>query len=136
MAVSSPAAAQTQPDAQPAAEEEALPIVGPTSAVSHWPAADLEFNCMHMDCGGDHPGRPCALTTWKNIKEVPSGMQNLMEALVEGWENFMTDVLDAKVTRWVFPFATTFFIFILLSDYVDLIPGVGTSGSGRPRKTA
>jgi F-type H+-transporting ATPase subunit a len=44
----------------------------------------------------------------------------------------MGDVLDAKVTRWVFPFATTFFIFILLSDYVDLIPGVGTIGFGTP----
>jgi F0F1-type ATP synthase membrane subunit a len=39
-------------------------------------------------------------TTWKNIKEIPSGMQNLLEAIVEAWDNFMSDVLDARVTRW------------------------------------
>ncbi len=72
------------------------------------------------------------VTTWKNIREIPSGMQNLLEAVVEGWEGFMTDVLDARVTKWVFPFATTFLIFIVLSNYVDLIPGVGTIGYGTP----
>ncbi len=74
------------------------------------------------------------VTTWKNLKEIPSGMQNVLEALVEGWESFMTDVLDARVTRWVFPFATTFLIFIVLSNYVDLIPGVGSIGFGTPVK--
>jgi len=42
----------------------------------------------------------------------------------------MADVLDPKVTRWVFPFATTFLIFIVLCNYVDLIPGVGSIGYG------
>jgi len=72
------------------------------------------------------------VTTWKNIKEIPSGMQNVIEALVEGWESLMGDILDPRVTRWVFPFATTFFIFIVLSNYVDLIPGVGSIGLGTP----
>jgi F-type H+-transporting ATPase subunit a len=67
-------------------------------------------------------------TTPKHIKEIPSGMQNILEAIVEGWENLMGDILDARVTRWVFPFATTFFIFILMSNLVDLIPGVGSIG--------
>lgn len=74
------------------------------------------------------------ITTWKNIKEVPSGMQNLMEMICESWESFMADVLDPKVTRWVFPFATTFLIFIVLCNYVDLIPGVGSIGFGTPDK--
>ena len=76
------------------------------------------------------------VTTWKNLKEIPSGMQNVIEAIVEGWESFMTDVLDARVTRWVFPFATTFLIFIVLSNYVDLIPGVGSIGFGTPVKNS
>ena len=38
------------------------------------------------------------------------------------------DILDARVTRWVFPFATTFFIFIIMSNLTDLIPGVGSIG--------
>ena len=68
------------------------------------------------------------LTTWKNIKMIPSGMQNAMEALVEGWEGLIGDILDKRVARWVFPFATTFFIFIVMSNLVDLVPGVGSIG--------
>jgi F-type H+-transporting ATPase subunit a len=67
-------------------------------------------------------------TTPKNIKEIPSGMQNLLEALVEVWDSLIGDILDQRVTRWVFPFATTFFIFILMSNFIDLIPGVGSIG--------
>jgi F-type H+-transporting ATPase subunit a len=73
-------------------------------------------------------------TTSKRIKEIPSGMQNFLEMLVEGWESFMTDVLDERVTRWVFPFATTFLIFIVMCNYVDLVPGVGSIGYGTPVK--
>ena len=67
-------------------------------------------------------------TTPKHIKEIPSGMQNILEAVVEGWESLMGDILDKRVTRWVFPFATTFFIFILMSNFVDVLPGVGSIG--------
>jgi F-type H+-transporting ATPase subunit a len=69
------------------------------------------------------------LTTWKGVKEIPTGMQNVMETLVEGWDGLIGDILDKRVTRWVFPFATTFFIFIVMSNYVDLIPGVGSIGT-------
>lgn len=74
------------------------------------------------------------VTTWKNIKEIPSGMQNVLEALCEGWEGLMGNILDERVTRWVFPFATTFFIFIFVSNFVDVIPGVGSIGFGTPEK--
>jgi F-type H+-transporting ATPase subunit a len=67
-------------------------------------------------------------TTPKHIKEVPSGMQNVLEALVEIWDNLIGDILDQRVTRWVFPFATTFFIFIVMSNLTDLVPGVGSIG--------
>ena len=69
------------------------------------------------------------VTTWKSMKEVPSGMQNVMEALIEGWEGLINDILDKKVAAWVFPFATTYFIFIVMSNLVDLVPGVGSIGS-------
>lgn len=67
-------------------------------------------------------------TTWR-MKEVPTGGQNVMETLIEGWEGLMGDILDPKVARWVFPFATTFFIFIVISNYTDLVPGVGSIGT-------
>jgi F-type H+-transporting ATPase subunit a len=71
------------------------------------------------------------LTTWR-VKEIPTGGQNVMETLIEGWEGLMGDILDQRVARWVFPFATTFFIFIVMSNLVDLIPGVGSIGFGTP----
>ncbi|MGD0745254.1 MAG: F0F1 ATP synthase subunit A [Verrucomicrobiota bacterium] len=73
------------------------------------------------------------LTTWR-MREVPAGGQNVMEALIEGWEGLIGDILDKRVARWVFPFATTFFIFIIMSNYVDLIPGVGSIGFGTPAR--
>ncbi|HLZ52955.1 MAG TPA: F0F1 ATP synthase subunit A [Verrucomicrobiae bacterium] len=69
------------------------------------------------------------VTTWKSIREIPSGGQNVMETLIEAWERLINDILDKRVAGWVFPFATTFFIFIVVSNLVDLVPGVGSIGS-------
>ena len=74
-------------------------------------------------------------TTWK-LQEVPTGGQNMMEALMEGWQDLMGNVLEPKVIRWVFPYATTFFIFIVISNLTDLCPFVGSVGYGLPDKTS
>jgi F-type H+-transporting ATPase subunit a len=71
------------------------------------------------------------IAAWKNVKEIPSGAQNVLEALIEAWEGLIGDILDKKVAAWVFPFATTFFIFIVISNLTDLIPGVGSIGSSQ-----
>lgn len=62
------------------------------------------------------------------LSEVPGTGQNVMEALIEGWESLMGNVLEPKVVKWVFPFATSFFIFIVISNFTDLLPGVGSIG--------
>lgn len=67
------------------------------------------------------------LTTWK-VKEVPTMGQNFIESIVEGWESLMGNVLEPKVTRWVFPLATTYLIFIVVSNFTDLLPGMGSIG--------
>ena len=67
--------------------------------------------------------------------KVPRGLQNLLEATVEGWESLTGMILEPKVTRWVFPFAVTYFIFALISNFVDLMPGVGSIGYGLPVKS-
>ncbi|MDR3457613.1 MAG: F0F1 ATP synthase subunit A [Verrucomicrobiae bacterium] len=64
--------------------------------------------------------------------KTPSGLTNLLEAVVEGWDNLSQMILEPRVSRWVFPFAVTFFIFALISNFVDLIPGVGSIGYGLP----
>ncbi|HEX9048040.1 MAG TPA: FoF1 ATP synthase subunit a [Verrucomicrobiae bacterium] len=62
------------------------------------------------------------------LTEVPGTGQNIMESLIEGWESLMGNVLEPKVVKWVFPFATTFFLFIVVSNFTDLLPGVGSIG--------
>jgi len=61
----------------------------------------------------------------RNLKRVPGGLQNVVEAIVEGLLNFFTGVLGEKRARMYMPLLGTFFLFILLSNYSGLIPGSG-----------
>ena len=66
--------------------------------------------------------------------KVPAGLQNILETLVEGWDELSGMILEPKVSRWVFPYAVTFFIFALIGNFVDLMPGVGAIGYGSQAK--
>jgi F-type H+-transporting ATPase subunit a len=68
----------------------------------------------------------------KKMSEIPAGTQNLVEAAVEGLEELTKGLLEPKVARWVFPTAATFFLFILVSNLMGLLPGVGSIGWGHP----
>lgn len=59
--------------------------------------------------------------------EHPSGLQNFAEWLVESLFNLVYGVTgDLKKARLFFPIIATFFIFILLNNWLGLVPGVGT----------
>jgi F-type H+-transporting ATPase subunit a len=66
----------------------------------------------------------------RKMKEVPSGTQNFVEALVGGLKDMCEGMLEPKVARWVFPLASAFFIFIATSNLVGLLPGIGSIGWG------
>ncbi|MFH1067508.1 MAG: F0F1 ATP synthase subunit A [bacterium] len=66
----------------------------------------------------------------RKMNEIPSGLQNFIEAVVEGLETFTKGLLEPKVVRWAFPLVATFFLFILISNYMGLFPGVGSIGMG------
>jgi F-type H+-transporting ATPase subunit a len=70
----------------------------------------------------------------RNMKEIPSGLQNVIEAAVEGLENLTKGLLEAKVARWCFPLVATYFIFIVFSNLMGLLPGVGSIGYGPAAK--
>lgn len=59
---------------------------------------------------------------------IPSGMQNAFEFLVEGLLGLVEGVSGKKKGRKFFPFVASFFIFILLANMLDVIPGVDTIG--------
>jgi F-type H+-transporting ATPase subunit a len=68
----------------------------------------------------------------KNLREIPTGLQNLIEMVVEGLEDLTKGLLEPKVVRWCFPLVATFFIFIVLSNLLGLLPVVGSLGWGQP----
>ena len=66
----------------------------------------------------------------KNIQMVPSGLQNFAEWLVEGMYDFFTEILGKELVKKTFWFFCTLFLFILCTNWLGLIPGVGTVGYG------
>ena len=66
----------------------------------------------------------------RDIKPIPSGIQNFWEWLVEGLHNFLESIIGRELVRKTFWFFATIFIFILFVNWFGLIPGVGTIGWG------
>jgi F-type H+-transporting ATPase subunit a len=70
---------------------------------------------------------PKDLDRAKNSDLVPSGFGNFMEMVVEGLYGFSESVAGKWVTKF-FPIVMTIFLLIVISNWVGLIPGVGTIG--------
>lgn len=65
----------------------------------------------------------------KKINEVPRGLQNLFEMIIEFLFNMIHDVTgDKKQTYQFFPLIATIFIFIIISNWLGLFPGFGSIG--------
>lgn len=60
---------------------------------------------------------------------VPRGIQNVFELVFEGTLSFIESVTqDKKQARAFFPLIMTIFLFVLLSNWAGLLPGLGTIG--------
>jgi len=68
----------------------------------------------------------------RNAKIVPDGPQNLFEALVENLYNAMEGIVGRHMIQRSFGLLATLFIYILISNWFSLIPGVGTIGWIKP----
>ena len=66
----------------------------------------------------------------RQMKRIPTGAQNFWEWLVESLYGFLEGIIGPKLVKRTFWFFATIFIFILASNWVGLIPGVGTIGWG------
>ncbi len=65
----------------------------------------------------------------RKLKLIPKGLQNFVESIVELILGFITQITeDRKQSEKFFPLVTTIFIFILFSNWLGLIPGMGTIG--------
>ncbi|MGC6466983.1 MAG: F0F1 ATP synthase subunit A [Akkermansiaceae bacterium] len=65
----------------------------------------------------------------RDIKLIPSKLQNFVEWMVESLVNFLSGILGDALARRTFWFFGTLFIMILFSNWMGLLPGVGTVGT-------
>ncbi|MEI8174483.1 MAG: FoF1 ATP synthase subunit a [bacterium] len=70
----------------------------------------------------------CVLLRMK-LKKVPGKVQHIFEILLEGALSLCDQVTnDRKITLKIFPLVTSLFIFILVNNWLGLLPIVGSIG--------
>ncbi|MBI2647945.1 MAG: F0F1 ATP synthase subunit A [Candidatus Wildermuthbacteria bacterium] len=64
-----------------------------------------------------------------SLKEIPGKVQGVWEVIVEGLLDFMESILGTRAqAERFFPFIASLFLFILLNNWVGLLPGIGSIG--------
>lgn len=58
----------------------------------------------------------------RNLKKIPSGIQNFMEWTVEGLENFTVAAIGEEGRKYT-PLIGTFFLYIAFQNLIGLVPG-------------
>ena len=65
----------------------------------------------------------------KNIKKIPEGIQNFFEMIIELLFDLAESVIGSREkTKKYFPLVATLFLFIIINNWLGLLPGVGTIG--------
>ena len=60
---------------------------------------------------------------------IPSGLQNALEWIIEALQNLVEGVAGKEKGRRFFPYVASFFLFILIGNLLDVIPGIDTIGT-------
>ncbi len=153
--------AMLAPAAAATAAQEARAVITDAENASGAAAKDIEHDLAHAKHemhGGLPPAAPIAfqigwfqvtssmVITWsvaallilvaqlatRKVQHVPTGLQNFLEWLIEGMYEFFGEILGKQLVKKTFWFFCTIFIFILVTNWVGLIPGVGSIGWGTP----
>lgn len=70
-----------------------------------------------------------SLAIKSKISIVPKKCQNALEMVVEGFLGIFDSVTGSREKSWkFFPFVFAFFLFILLNNWLGLLPGIGSIG--------
>lgn len=77
-----------------------------------------------------------AILTRRKLKDVPSGLQNLIEWFVEAFHNLSVDVAGKANALKFFPLFMTILLFVLVANWMGLIPGADSIGKLEPLETA
>ncbi len=63
----------------------------------------------------------------RNIKTVPDKLQSVVEVIISYFYELVEQISGSRV-KSIYPWVASFFIFILFSNLVGLLPGVGSIG--------
>jgi F-type H+-transporting ATPase subunit a len=64
------------------------------------------------------------ITLSKRLKMSPTGSQNVFEMMIEGGQSFIKSIIDDdKKVKKVFPLVFSLFVFILIANLANFIPG-------------
>lgn len=70
-----------------------------------------------------------AIIVKNKLSLVPKGLQNLLEFVIEAVLDLVDSVTqDREQTKKFFPIVATIFLFVILSNWIELVPGLGTIG--------
>ena len=70
----------------------------------------------------------------RRMSEVPTGLQNLVEVFLEFFLDLCERIAGAERARRFFPLVMTIFLFIMVSNWIGILPGFGTIGWIEPGK--
>ena len=71
----------------------------------------------------------------RHFKQIPEKLQNISELMIEQMLSFAESVVASRQqAREFFPIVGSFFLFILLTNWLGVFPGVGTVGFLRGEK--
>lgn len=63
------------------------------------------------------------------LKIKPKGLQNIFEMIIEGGLNLCDSVTNSREkSEKIFPFVFALFLFILINNWMGLLPGIGSIG--------
>ena len=69
-----------------------------------------------------------SLLATRRLKDVPTGLQNVVEIVIEGFLNLAEGVAGPGRARKFFPLVMTIFLFIVTANWMGILPGFGTIG--------
>ncbi len=74
-----------------------------------------------------------AIIAGSRLKERPRGLQNFVEWMIEKLQNMVEGVTEnAKQAKFFFPLVASFFLYIIMANWIGLLPGFGTIGIVEP----
>lgn len=63
----------------------------------------------------------------RKMSKIPGFLQNIVEIMIEGFYSLAESVAGTRASK-IFPYFTTFFLFILIANWSGLIPGITAIG--------